>query len=136
MLLTACSQSEIDRFLETVLMVFLAMLLVSIVAMIITALYMLFSIYIVVMNVVRPSRFTMVTGFVIGGLDLLTLMGSAGIFFSFIASAEGVGVEGELLPLVAWSLVSAIIGGVKIASSVYAKGKLYPAAGMLSEEAE
>jgi len=125
--LGACSQHEVDGLVEGILALFMVMMVVVVVGMIISTIYMVFSIVIVVMNFVRPNRFTMVAGFVIGGLDLLTLLGSVGFFVSIMVDQESFNSEGEILPMIIWTAISAIIGGVKVASGVYAKRKLYDA---------
>ncbi|MES2642116.1 MAG: hypothetical protein V4850_21720 [Myxococcota bacterium] len=128
LLLAGCSKAESDRFFEGIAeIILLAMALMALMACIGVVLLAL-QIVVVVLNLVRPSVGSMVTGYVFAGLHACSILGSVAMM---VASTVGVDAEAAagtetiingMVGLVMSAGLGALLGG----SSRYAQLKLAP----------
>jgi hypothetical protein len=127
-LLAGCSKAESDRFFEGIAeIIILGMIFMALMACIGVVLLAL-QIVVVVLNLVRPSVGSMVTGYVFAGLHACSILGSVAMMV-----ASTVGVDGEaavdtdsIVNGIVGLVVSAGMGALLGGSSRYAQLQLAP----------
>ncbi len=125
--LSGCTDAQMERFANAMLALLAIILVVMIVGLIISALWTIFGLVVTILNFTRPSRWTMVTGFLLGGLEVLGSMftAAAAVQVALEGGAAGGAASGDgLMSMIGAMIFGLIFGGVKIASSVYALRKL------------
>lgn len=132
-LLAACSRSNTDAFFDGLIEVMLLAALASLVAACFGAVLLALQLAVVVLNVVRPSKASMVTGYVLAGLHAFAFVGSV-LSWSLPAPVSEPDSANALVvistspaPNFILSLVmSAVFVGLLGGSAWYAQTKLAP----------
>lgn len=136
LLLAGCSQAEADRFWEGIAEIIIVAMVLTALAACVGVVLLAVQILVVVLNFVRPSGASMVTGYVFAGLHGFSIFASIGLMVSAATPVEGevpanpddlVSAVAGLIFTAGWT---ALLGG----SAYYAQRRLAEAKGQATPD--
>lgn len=126
LLLSGCSKEAGDAFFEAFAQIIIIAMIIAFIGFILALVMMAVHLTVIVLNFARPSRVTMVSGYVLGGLHGFSMLGGVAYQLSTLAEANP---EAPSMPLgqAAFGFGSSLVfTALLLGSSYYAQRTLTP----------